>query len=254
MASSNTLLAKYLNVFAPFHVATSATFHMGGKNERPSTFHKICAPSFANFITMTVEEYLSSSKLKRAQYRIYRNPFFLFFIAPFILFGILNRFPNKNTKSKEDFFSLVVTNVGILTIALITSLTLGLKTYLLIQLPVLFFASIIGVWLFFVQHQFEEVYWQRHQEWDFVRAAIEGSSFYKLPLVLDWMTGHIGYHHIHHLNPRIPNYHLRACYRALHDFKGSKTITLFSSFKMALLNLYDEKTGHLVRIRDVSAR
>jgi len=204
--------------------------------------------------TMTVEEYLGSSKLKRLQYRIYRNPVFLFFIAPFILFGILNRFPNKNTKSKEDFFSLVFTNAGILTIALITSFTLGLKTYLLIQLPVLFFASIMGVWLFFVQHQFEEVYWQRHQEWDFVRAALEGSSFYKLPLVLDWMTGHIGYHHIHHLNPRIPNYNLRACYRALNDFKGSKTITLFSSFKMALLNLYDEKTGHLVRIRDVGAR
>lgn len=201
--------------------------------------------------TMTLEEYVSSSKLRKLQYRLYRHPVFLFFIAPFLLFAIRNRMPSKRYTSSAHHLSHIITNTGIFAIALIISLTFGIKYYFLVQVPVLFFASVMGVWLFFVQHQFEEVYWERHSEWDFVRAAIEGSSFYKLPLVLEWATGYIGYHHIHHLNPRIPNYYLKACYHEIHEFKGGKTITLGESFKMALLNLYDEKNGRLIRIRDL---
>lgn len=201
--------------------------------------------------TMTVDEYLESSKLKKFGYKLYRHPIFLFFVAPFFLFAVLNRLPSKRFTTKAHYRSHLITNMGILATILVVSLTLGIKYYLLIQLPVLFFASVMGVWLFFVQHQFEEVYWQRHGEWDFVKAAVEGSSFYKLPVVLDWITGHIGYHNIHHLNPRIPNYNLKKCYREIHEFKNSKTITFFKSFKMALLNLYDEKTGKLIKIRDL---
>jgi omega-6 fatty acid desaturase (delta-12 desaturase) len=201
--------------------------------------------------TMTVEEYLKSSNWKRFGYRLYRHPLFLFFIAPFFLFAVLNRLPSQKYKSKEHQMSHMITNSGIIAVALLVSITLGMKYYLLIQIPVLFFASVMGVWLFFVQHQFEEVYWERHEEWDFVKAAIEGSSFYKLPLVLEWITGYIGYHHIHHLNPRIPNYNLKACYKEIHEFKNGRTITLGHSFRLALLNLYDEKAGKLIRIRDL---
>lgn len=204
--------------------------------------------------TMTVDEYLESSRVKKIRYALYRHPIFLFFIAPFFLFAVLNRFPSKHYSSKGHHMSNLFTNVGILSVFLAVSLIGGIKYYLLIQLPVLFFASVMGVWLFFVQHQFDEVYWERHQEWDFMKAALEGSSFYKLPLVLDWVTGHIGYHHIHHLNPRIPNYHLRRCYKEIHDFKASKTITLFESFKMAVLNLYDEKSGKLISIKALRKR
>ncbi|MCK8058742.1 MULTISPECIES: fatty acid desaturase [unclassified Fusibacter] len=201
--------------------------------------------------TMTVDEYLDSSRLKRFLYRLYRNPLFLFFVAPFFLFAVLNRLPSKRYTAKKHHLSQWITNTGIAAVALLVSLSFGIKYYLMIQIPVLFFASVMGVWLFFVQHQFEEVYWERHGEWDFLKAAIDGSSFYKLPLVLEWMTGYIGYHHIHHLNPRIPNYNLKACYKEIHEFKNARTITLFHSFRLALLNLYDEKAGKLIRIRDL---
>lgn len=201
--------------------------------------------------TMTVEEYVESSGWKRFVYRIYRNPFFLFVIAPFFLFAVLHRLPSRNFKGGKYFVSRLVTNAALLAIFLLVTFTLGINYYLLIQLPVLFVASVSGVWLFFIQHQFEEVYWEHHEDWDFVKAAIEGSSFYKLPLVLDWMTGHIGFHHIHHLNSRIPNYRLRQSYRAVQNLKNGKTITLLESFKLGLYKLYDEKTGRLVRMRDV---
>lgn len=206
--------------------------------------------------TMTVEEYLKCSKFEQFRYRLYRHPAFLFFVAPFFLFAVLNRLPSKHEFTKKSAVqahkkSLLFTNTGLLLIAVGVSFTLGLKYYLLIQIPVLFFASVMGVWLFFVQHQFDEVYWERHEQWDIVQAALEGSSFYQLPAVLDWFSGYIGYHHIHHLNPRIPNYHLKPCDRDINEFKASKTITLFESFKMALLNLYDEKTGQLIRIKDL---
>lgn len=204
--------------------------------------------------TMTVAEYLASSKAKRLWYRVYRNPIFLFFIAPFFLFAVLNRLPSKKYTTSTHQWSQFFNNAGILLIAVVVSMTLGIKYYLLIQLPVLFFASIMGVWMFFVQHQFEEVYWERHAEWDFVKAAFDGSSFYKLPIVLDWITGHIGFHNIHHLNPRIPNYNLRACYADIHEFKNSRTITFLKSFRVGLLNLYDEKAGKLIRVSDLRKR
>lgn len=233
---------------------TPYTVWQSEHNKHHGTVGNLDERGIGDVWTMTVDEYLASSKLKRIRYRLYRHPIFLFFVAPFFLFAVINRFPSKKSTPKANSVSYLITNTGIVLIALIVSLTLGIKYYLLIQIPVLFFASVMGVWLFFVQHQFEEVYWERHGEWDFVKAAIEGSSFYKLPLVLDWITGHIGYHQIHHLNPRIPNYNLKKCYRNVHEFKDSKTLTLLNSFKMALLNLYDEKTGRLIKIRDLRKR
>lgn len=204
--------------------------------------------------TMTVEEYLSSSKFKKFSYRLYRNPIFLFVIAPFFLFAVVNRFPKSRFESKKLYRSHIITNLGILLICLLISFTLGFKYYLLIQIPVLFFSSAMGVWMFFIQHQFEDVYWEREGEWDILNAALKGSSFYKLPWILDWITGHIGYHNIHHLNPRIPNYYLRKCYREIRELKQGPTITLFESFKMAMLTLYDEKSKKLISVRELRYR
>jgi len=132
---------------------------------------------------------------------------------------------------------------------------LGLKEYLMIQLTVMAVAGSAGVWLFYVQHQFEGVYWERGDQWDYATAALKGSSFYKLPKVLQWFSGSIGYHHIHHLSPRIPNYHLEKCHKAEPLFQKVKPVTLFSSFKSITFRLWDEQRrklvgyGHLRNIR-----
>lgn len=198
--------------------------------------------------TMTVEEYLNSGKLKRFIYHLYRNPIFLFVIAPFFLFGVLNRFPARKVSAKETI-SYVVTDLGILGIFLGTWYVADWYYYLLIQLPVLFVASVAGVWLFFVQHQFEEVYWSKNEEWDIVKAALEGSSFYKLPALLNWFTGSIGYHHIHHLNSRIPNYNLKKCFQDITELQSHKTIRMLESFKLALLQLYDEQSRKMINFK-----
>jgi omega-6 fatty acid desaturase (delta-12 desaturase) len=122
----------------------------------------------------------------------------------------------------------------------------GLKEYLLIQLMVMAVAGSFGVWLFYVQHQFEGVYWERHGEWDYATAALQGSSFYKLPRVLQWFSGNIGFHHIHHLSPRVPNYHLEKCHRAEPLFQTVKTITVLSSLKSLTFRLWDEQHRKLV--------
>jgi omega-6 fatty acid desaturase (delta-12 desaturase) len=125
-------------------------------------------------------------------------------------------------------------------------LTIGLKAFILIQLPTIVIAGAIGLWLFYVQHQFEGVYWQRHKDWDYASAALQGSSYYRLPGVLQWFTGSIGFHHIHHLSPRIPNYYLESCYRDNPIFQEVVPITLLSSLKSLRLRLWDEEGQRLV--------
>jgi omega-6 fatty acid desaturase (delta-12 desaturase) len=129
----------------------------------------------------------------------------------------------------------------------------GLKAYLLLQLIVLLVAGSTGIWLFYVQHQFEGVYWERKAAWDYSLAALQGSSFYKLPKVLQWFSGNIGFHHIHHLSPRIPNYNLEKCHRAEPLFQTVKPVTLFSSFKSFTFRLWDEQRRKLVGYRALRA-
>jgi omega-6 fatty acid desaturase (delta-12 desaturase) len=133
--------------------------------------------------------------------------------------------------------------------ALGLSWLVGLKAYLIIQLIILMVAGGAGVWMFYVQHQFEDVYWERGEDWSYVAAALQGSSFYKLPRILQWFSGNIGFHHIHHLSPRIPNYNLEKCHQADPLFQQVKPITLFSSFKSATYRLWDEKNKKLVGYR-----
>jgi omega-6 fatty acid desaturase (delta-12 desaturase) len=195
--------------------------------------------------TLTVQEYLEASRWKRFAYRLARNPFVFLVIAPFFLFVIRQRFSSKGA-SRRERHSVYWTNLAILAVAAGLSLVFGLKAYLVIQLTMATVAGTAGVWLFYVQHQFEGVYWQRHEKWDYLSAALHGSSFYKLPKILQWFSGNIGFHHIHHLSPRIPNYNLERCHNAEPLFQTVPSITLFSSFKSLTFRLWDEKRHRLV--------
>src|SRR6266478_4451794 len=141
------------------------------------------------------------------------------------------------------------TNGALLLIAVVMSLTVGLKAYVLIQLPVMTLTGTVGLWLFYVQHQFEGVYWKRRESWGFAEAALLGSSFYRLPRILQWFSGNIGFHHIHHLSPRIPNYNLEPCHRADPLFQRVKPITLLSSLRSFTYRLWDEQRGRLTGYR-----
>lgn len=195
--------------------------------------------------TLTVQEYLESSRWRRFAYRLARNPFVLFVIAPLFLFVIRQRFPTPGASQRERH-SVHWTNLAILGMVLGMGCLFDFKDYLLIQLTVTAVAGTAGVWLFYVQHQFDGVYWERNAEWDYTQAALQGSSFYKLPKILQWFSGNIGFHHIHHLSPRIPNYYLEKCHEAEPLFQSVKPVTLFSSFKSFTYRLWDEPRRKLV--------
>ena len=195
--------------------------------------------------TMTVQEYLESTRWKRFAYRLARNPFVLFGIAPAVAFVVLERFPSSKA-SRRERESVWWMNLAILCVAVALSWAFGFVTYLIIQLTVTMLAGAVGVWLFYVQHQFEDAYWERGEKWDYSAAALQGSSFYKLPAILQWFSGNIGFHHIHHLSPRIPNYNLQEAHDAEPLFRAVKPITLFSSMKSLAFRLWDEKAKKLV--------
>lgn len=195
--------------------------------------------------TLTVEEYLQSSRWQRLSYRLHRNPLVLFVLAPLFMFVIRQRFasPLANRRARD---SVRWTNLALLGTALLLSWLFGIVSYLLIHATAMMVAGAAGVWLFYVQHQFEGVYWQRAANWNYVAAALQGSSFYKLPRALQWLSGNIGFHHIHHLSPHIPNYHLQACHEAEPLFQRVPPLTLRSGFRTLALRLWDEKSGTLV--------
>lgn len=198
--------------------------------------------------TLTVQEYLESSRWKRFAYRLARNPVVLFVIAPLFLFLIKYRFIAAKAGARERR-SVYWTNLAVVAMIVGLSCIFGFKAYLLIQLIVLAVAGSVGVWLFYVQHQFDGVYWERGDQWDYTTAALQGSSFYKLPKILQWFSGNIGFHHIHHLSPRIPNYNLERCHKAEPFFQSVKAVTLFSSFKSFTFRLWDEQRRKLVGYR-----
>jgi len=198
--------------------------------------------------TLTVQEYLQASRWKRFAYRLARNPFILFVLAPLFLFLIKQRFVTAGAPPRERR-SVYWTNFGLAAMSAALIWLFGLKAFLVIQLTVIIVAGSAGVWLFYVQHQFDGVYWERKENWDFATAALKGSSFYKLPRILQWFSGNIGFHHIHHLSPRIPNYHLEKCHKAEPLFQTVKPITLLGSLKSFTFRLWDEQRQRLVGYR-----
>ncbi len=195
--------------------------------------------------TMTVQEYLEASRWKRLAYRLARNPFILFIIAPLLLFLVLERLPTRKDGRRERL-SVYATNGALAIMLVALSWVFGWRAYLLLQLAAVMVASSAGVWLFYVQHQFEGVYWERGEDWDYEKAALQGSAYYKLPRILQWFSGNIGFHHIHHLSPRIPNYHLERCHRSEPLFQTVKPVTLLSSLKSFKFRLWDERLRKMV--------
>ncbi|MBT8380697.1 MAG: fatty acid desaturase [Ignavibacteria bacterium] len=197
--------------------------------------------------TMTVDEFLQQSRWGRFKYRLYRNPIILFIVIPIILFVILQRFPFPSSKSLKNLHpSVYVTTIVVLLVTAVMIYLIGWQNFLLVQFPITFIASSTGTWLFYVQHQFEDTYWTNNNSWDYNLAALQGSSYYKLPKILQWFTGNIGFHHIHHLSPKIPNYHLEKCHKEIPEFQKSPVLTLRTSFKSMFLRLWDEKQKKLI--------
>ncbi|MBL8859290.1 MAG: fatty acid desaturase [Planctomycetes bacterium] len=198
--------------------------------------------------TLTVQEYLESSRWRRFAYRLARNPIVLFLLAPLFMFVIMQRVPARKA-SRRERHSVWWMNLAILGMAALMSTVFGFVPYLVIQLIVMGVAGSAGIWLFYVQHQFEEAYWERGDDWGYTEAALKGSSFYKLPKVLQWFSGNIGFHHIHHLSPRIPNYNLERCHRSDPLFADVQPVTLFSSVKLIPLRVWDESDKRLIGFR-----
>lgn len=200
--------------------------------------------------TLTVKEYLALSPLRKFAYRIMRNPFFMLVIgAPFV-FLVAHRLSRRDAGRRERN-SVIWTNIALVAIILLLSLTIGFKTFLLVQIPIFLLGTAGGVWLFYVQHQFQGVYWRRHSEWNFLDSALQGASFYKLPRILQWFSGNIGFHHLHHLAPRIPNYYLEKCQTENPEFASVQPLTLFKSFHSLKLRFYDEDRRRLIGFSDL---
>jgi omega-6 fatty acid desaturase (delta-12 desaturase) len=202
--------------------------------------------------TLTVDEYLNSSQWQRIVYRFYRHPITMFLIGTLYVFLIGNRFTKKymDKKCKRGVY---ITNAGLLLYGTVMSLLFGFEAFALIQLLVIYVAAIMGFWLFYVQHQFDRTYWAREKSWDYKRVALEGSSFYKLPGILRWFTGNIGYHHIHHLSPLIPNYSLRKCHKENEIFREVKPVTFWVSLRSMTYRLWHEQTQTLISFRKIKS-
>ena len=194
--------------------------------------------------TMTVEEYLAAPWYKKVGYRILRSPMLLFTISSFLVFAVFHRFWGPEAGKREKS-SVIWTNLALFGLIGWIIFEIGWKAFLLVEMPILLMVCSAGVWLFYVQHNFDPTYWDRHTDWEFFRAGMDGSSFYKLPKVLQWFTGNIGFHHIHHLSPKIPNYKLEACHNDNPQFQ-IEPLTFKDSLKSLYFRLWDEKERMLV--------
>jgi len=210
-----------------------------------ASYADLDARGFGDIWTLTCAEYRSASTAKRWFYRFYRNPAVLFGLGALFSFLLRYRLPTRKAKRKERM-SVVFTNLLIIGVVLLAVRTIGWRTYLLVQIPVVWLAGAMGVWLFYAQHQFEGVYWARRESWNALRAAMEGSSCYALPVLLRWFSAGIGYHHVHHLNARIPNYRLRECCESIPALRDKPPLTLRKSLAGVRLKLWDEQRRELV--------
>ena len=237
----NTIIGRILSIF----VFTPFEHWRWEHNVHHATSGKLNSRNTGDITTLTVSEYNSANRSKKILYRIYRHPFTLFIVGSTFRFLLQQRFASKDANKKRRL-SVWLTNISIIvfTIGLIS--IYGIKQWMIIQFTIVAVASSIGIWLFYIQHQFEDAYWTTCDKWNHVDAAMLGSSFYKLPKLLQWLTGNIGFHHIHHLNPKIPNYHLEKCHNAHSFFNTVKTLGIRSSFETLNFKLWDEQLQKLV--------
>jgi len=205
--------------------------------------------------TLTVREYLAQPLWRKLCYRLYRHPLILFGIGPAYMLLVRYRIPTgESLRNWHDWASIVGTNVAAALGATAMAITLGPVTFLVTWGAVLLLAISIGVWFFYVQHQFEDSYWERSERWNFQAAALTGSSFYDLPRALHWLSGSIGFHHIHHLASNIPNYRLRDCFEQMPELQSVKRLTFRASVKTIRLALWDEERRQLISFRALTER
>ncbi|MCU0724988.1 MAG: fatty acid desaturase [Planctomycetes bacterium] len=206
---------------------------------------------FGDIDTLTVEEYRALSWFRRLGYRLYRHPAILFTVGPLFHFVLIHRFPWTTPRAwKKAWRSVLWTNVALAGIVVLAHFTIGLRAFLLVQGPVVAITCMAGVWLFYVQHQFETAYWRRHGDWNPTEAALEGASHLALPWPLSWLTADIGIHHVHHLSSRIPNYRLREALTAVPELANATRLRIRDTLRPLSLALFDETAGRLVRFRD----
>lgn len=250
--TANDMLGRVISIFTltPYehwkkshamHHATSGNLDSRGQGDVP---------------TLTVNEYLNMSPLKRLGYRIFRNPVFMILIGVPINFVFLQRVPmGSDIRNRAAWRSILALNLMMFAVFGGAMAVLGVKTVLIVYLPVIILASSIGGWLFFVQHQFEDSYWRRKDDWDFHQSAMAGSSYYVLPRILQWFTGNIGLHHIHHMCSRIPNHRLSECSEEFPELNDiAKKITLRESLDCWKYSLFDEDNNAMVGFRDIRNR
>jgi omega-6 fatty acid desaturase (delta-12 desaturase) len=202
--------------------------------------------------TLTVEEYKALPRLRRFGYRLYRHPLVMFGLGPAFVFLLQHRVPvGMMRQGWRPWVSVLATNLGVAALAAGLMAIFGVLPFLSVYLPVTVLAASIGVWLFFVQHQFEGAYWARAGAWNFQEAALHGSSHYDLPPVLRWFTANIGIHHVHHLNSRIPYYRLPQVLRDEPALRGMSRLTLLGSLRCVGLSLWDEAGQRLISFREM---
>jgi len=207
-----------------------------------------------DILTMTVAEYKAASRWGRFKYRFYRHPLVMFGIGPAYVFFLVNRLPFGAMKNGvKPWASALLTNLGVVILYGALIWAVGWKIFVLIQIPTVLVAASIGVWMFYVQHQFDETHWSRTGEWDREHAALQGSSYYDLPKWLMWMTGNIGVHHVHHLSSRIPFYQLPRILKAHPELKSVGRLTFVQSLKCVKLALWDEMNQRMVSFRTAKA-
>jgi len=199
--------------------------------------------------TLTVAEYRSASRLQRFFYRVFRNPLVMFGAGPVLVFVFQHRYCPRHATGRERF-SVHFTNLAAAVLGAAAVAAIGFWNLVYLMVPVGLLGGAAGIWLFYVQHQFEDVYWSRHDTWDPWRAALAGSSYYKLPRVLQWVTGSIGLHHIHHVQPRIPSYALQECQDRVPALQDVPPLTLRGSLRLLRLRLWDEERRRMVGCKD----
>ncbi|WP_028544431.1 fatty acid desaturase [Paenibacillus taiwanensis] len=202
---------------------------------------------------LTIEEYEAAPLYTRIAYRIYRNPVVMLGLGPIFIFLISYRFNDKGARRKERI-NTYITNVSIVALYTLLIWAIGWQAFVLVQGPIFFMSGVLGIWLFYVQHQFEDSYFEHEEEWSYVQAAVEGSSYYKLPKLLQWITGNIGFHHVHHLSPKVPNYNLEKAHNATPPLQKATTITLRTSLKSLRFRLWDEQNKTFVSFKELKIK
>ncbi len=208
---------------------------------------------FGDILTLTVEEYMAKTRWQRLSYRLYRNPIVMFGIGPAYVYLLRNRIPLGFMRSPHHWVSAMGTNVAAAIVAAIVIYFVGFGPFFMVLLPITLLAASFGVWLFYVQHQFEETVWEKDPSWDLHDAALYGSSHYDLPKILRWFSANIGIHHVHHLYSKIPFYRLPQVLRDYPELASIKRLTLMESFSTVKLRLWDEGQKKLVSFRTAYA-